>query len=240
MPPVLPPEALRPYRGRLWRMIEGQYRPATVRIVDTDAEQTVLERILEDSKPPVPPECQHLDYQFWSPFRYGRYPRASRFRRAGRSPGVWYGSQEVLTAVIESLWGTLRFFAASPDTPLPRHPVTQTAVAAEIATPFCADLTAPPLLGAGDWTNPDEYGACLDLADELRAARAEAIRYMSVRDPQARANVAVLSCAAFEAPAPVASQTWHLLLRPGRLRAHCETTRARHMFEIGATGLILA
>ena len=205
MPPALPPDALSPWRGRLWRLIEGQYRPATVRIVDTDSEQKVLEDILEASKPPVPEDCAHLDYQFWSPFRYGRYPRASRFRRAGRTPGVWYGSEHVMTALAECLWGAVRFFAASPETPLPRNPVTHTAVAARIATPLAADLTRKPLAGAGRWDNPDDYTECLDLADRIRAAGGEAVRYASVRDPARRANVAVLRCAAFADPNPVAA-----------------------------------
>ena len=238
MPPAPLPEAFRPYRGQLWRVIEGQYRPATVRIVDTDAEQTVLEEILEASKPPVPEECRHLDYQFWSPFRYGRYPRASRFRRAGRTPGVWYGSEAVITAVIESLWSAVRFYAASPETSLPRNPVTHTAVAAEVETPFAADLTEATLAGLGRWEDPDDYADCLDLADQVRKTGGEAIRYRSVRDPEARANVAVLHCAGFAKAAPVTSQTWHFLLRPGRLRAHCETTRARHMFVVDDIGLV--
>ena len=60
-----------PWRGSFWRVIEGQFRAATMRIVDTNDEQAVLEEILEASKPPVPEPCRHLDYQFWSPFRYG-------------------------------------------------------------------------------------------------------------------------------------------------------------------------
>ncbi len=237
MPPVPPPEAQTPYRGNLWRVIEGQYRAATMRIVDTDDEQSVLEDILEAAKPPVPAPCQRLDYQFWSPFRYGRYPRASRFRRAGITPGVWYGSEQALTAVAESVWGGIRFFAASPDTPLPRWPVEHTAVMADIRTDHAVDLTAPPLDSQGAWDHPDDYTDCLALADRVREAGAQAIRYASVRHPDHRANVAVLDCAAFAQPAPIASQTWHILLRPALVRAHCETLRQRHSFVVGDTQL---
>ena len=227
----------RPYRGNPWRVIEGQHRPSTMRIVDTDNEQAVLEQVLETSKPPVPQECLHLDYQFWSPFRYGNYPRASRFRRAGLTPGVWYGSEAPITAVAESIWGALRFFAASPDTPMPRWPVEHTAVQAEISTPFCADLAGSDWVNAGNWDDPDDYSECLDLADRVRAAGAEAIRYASVRHPGHAANLAVLTCTAFARPAPIAFQTWHILLKPTLVRAHCETLRRRYMFAVGETRL---
>lgn len=238
MPPVRRPDPLPPYRGNLWRVIEGQYRASTMRIVDTDEEQAVLEDVLESAKPPVPEPCRHLDYQFWSPFRYGRYPRASRFRRAGVTPGVWYGSEKVLTAVAESAWGGLRFFAASPDTPLPRWPVEHTAVLADIEATQAIDLTTPEMAGQGRWTDPDDYSDCLDLADQVRQEGCQAIRYASVRHPDRGANLAVLDCAAFAQPAPIATQTWHLLLTDRLVRAHCETLRQRHQFAIGATGLL--
>ena len=231
------PESFTPYRGNLWRVIEGQYRASTMRIVDTDNEQSVLEEVLEEAKPPVPGPCRHLDYQFWSPFRYGCYPRASRFRRAGPTPGVWYGSEKVLTAVAESIWGSLRFFAASPDTPMPRWPVEHTAVLADIRVAAAIDLTDERMAGRGRWDDPDDYSECLALADRVRAGGGQAIRYASVRDPDHQANVAVLDCAGFAQPAPIAAQKWHLMLTPHLVRAHCETLRQRHQFIVGDTQL---
>ena len=238
MHPVPRPEGgFAPYRGNLWRLIETQSKPATARLVDTNAEQAVLEDILEASKPPVPEACQHLDYQFWSPFRYGCYPRASRFRRAGPTPGVWYGAESVLTAVAEAVWGALRFYGASPQTPTPRWQVEHMAVQADIQAAIAVDLTEADWQGQGRWSDPDDYGDCLALAGRVRAKGAEAIRYASVRDPDHRANVAVLACAAFAQPAPIDRQTWQILLRPGLVRAHCETLRQSHMFVVGKTGL---
>lgn len=241
MPSVRLSEAdFAPYRAGVWRVIEGQFRSATMRIVDTDAEQAVLEQVLEVSKPPVPAQCRHLDYQFWSPFRYGCYPRASRFRRAGQTPGVWYGAETPLTAICETIWGKLAFFAASPDTPLPRRPVEHTAVRARIETPFALDLAAAHMRGRGRWTDPDDYADCLALADAARAIGGEVIRYPSVRAAEPGINVAVLRCAAFAVPRPVARQTWHVLLRPGLVRAQCETTRSQHMFVPGRSALLPA
>jgi RES domain len=238
---VPPLEAhLRPYRRNLWRVIEGQYRSSTLRLVDTFAEHDLLEAMLEAAKPAVPAECAHLDYQFWSPFRYGRYPNASRFRRAGRTPGVWYGSEEPLTAVAEMIWGMIRFFAASEGTPYPRKPVEYAAVMADIQTPFALDLTSEVLRGKGDWTAPQDYADCLALADAARGTGGEVIRYASVRDPDHAANAAVLGCRAFAQPGPIGVQTWHVHYARGRVKASCETTRQRYMLAVGETGLSFA
>lgn len=69
-------------------MVEAQYIVATLKIVESRAEQELLEEILEEHKPPVPPEAFGLDYLLFSPFRYDtRPPSGSRFR-AISDPGV--------------------------------------------------------------------------------------------------------------------------------------------------------
>lgn len=238
MPPL--EGLLHPFRRALWRVIEAQSRSSTWRLVDTFAEHDLLEAMLEASKPEVPAECRHLSFQFWSPFRYGSYPRSSRFRRAGRTPGVWYGSEAPLTAICEMIWGRLAFFAASPGTPLPQRPVEYTAVQADIRSPFALDLTALALAGAGAWMDPLDYTDCLALADAARAAGCEVIRYASVRHPEHDCNAAVLSCRAFDQPSPIGSQTWHVHLGGSLIRASCETTRQRYMLAATPTGLAFA
>lgn len=223
--------ALAPYKAGLWRIIEGQYRSSTLRLVDTFAEHDVLEAMLEATKPAVPPECQHLDYQFWSPFRYGCYPRDSRFRRRGRTPGVWYGSEVPFTAMCEMIWGMLRFFRASEGTPLPRRPVEYTAVCADIQTPLMLDLTTPDWAEQGDWMAAEDYGDCLTLADDLRAAGGEAVRYASVRAPEHGANVAVFTCKAFANPRPVGVQTWQVLYSDLLQRVTNESDGRRYSLE---------
>lgn len=232
MRPVEAPEIqshLRPYRKALWRVIEGQARSSTLRLVDTFDEHDALEAMLEAAKPPAPDDCVHLDYRFWSPFRYGRYPNSSRFRRAGKTPGVWYGSEEPLTAVAETIWGNLRFYAASPGTPFPRKPVDYTGVQADIASPFALDLTGAPWADDAAWMDPDDYEPCLKLAGDARKAGAEIIRYASARHPDHAPNAAVLTCAAFQQAAPIATQAWTILYAERIIRATCETTRQRYM-----------
>lgn len=219
-------------------MVEAQHIVSTSKLVDRLDEQEQLEEILETTKPPVPSECQHLDYLLSTPFRYGRYPWDSRFRRKGESAGVFYGAEDPLTAVAETVWQRKIFFDASPGTPLPTEPGVYTAFSVNVRVPLAIDLTKPPMAhDAHLWTDPDDYSACLDLADRVRQAGCELIRYASVRHPDALANIAVLTCRAFQNADPVQHQTWHLIMRPGRTQVRCEHPRVSVEFEFRTSRL---
>lgn len=213
----------RPLRGRLWRVVEAQAKVSTMKLTDTLEEQAALERLLDETKPKIPVECEHLGYLLFTPFRYAPYPFDSRFRRAGSRDGVFYASEEPDTAIAEAAFYRLLFFAESPDTPWPSNAAEHTVFAVDIATAKAIDLTRPPLdRDHGAWTRLTDYAPCLDLADAARAASLEAIRYQSVRDPQARANVALLTCRVFRRHDAVERQTWHLHIGPAGVRAVCE------------------
>ena len=203
-----------------------------MKIVDTLAEQARLEELLEESKPPVPAECRHLHYLLFTPFRYGGpYPRGSRFRRAGFTPGVFYASQTAATAMTEMAFARLLFFHNSPGTPWPVNPVEHTAFQVRFRTTRGLDLIAEPFnRERATWTDPTDYGPTQNLADAARAARVEALRYASVRDPGG-VNVALLTCAAFTVTAPLARQTWRLHLTSRGARALCEDPERRLEFD---------
>jgi hypothetical protein len=233
-PAALASEAQR-LGGRCWRVVEAQHVVSTLKVVDTLAEQERLERLLEGSKPPVPPECRHLHYLLSTPFRYGApYPRGSRFRRAGLTPGVFYASQTVRTAVAEMTFARLLFFAESPATPWPANPSEHTAFQARFHTATGLDLAAAPFdRERARWTHPTDYEACQALADSAREAGVQAIRYPSARDAGGT-NVALLTCAAFSAAAPLDRQTWRLHFDRGGVRALCEFPEQRLSFDRAA------
>lgn len=226
-PPIWTPAALfserRPYRGTAWRLVEAQHRVSTLKLVDSLAEQAVLEDILEATKPPVPAECQGLDYLLITPFRYRPYPHGSRFRRAGLTPGVWYGAERAVTAVAEMVFYRFLFYAESPGTPFPTNAADYTGFSVPLAAE-ALDLTQTPLADPA-FAHPTDYAACQDFADAARAAGAGVIRYTSIRDPGGGANLAVLTCAAFAAPAPKARQTWRIRIGPGGGQALCDHPR---------------
>ena len=217
--------------GRCWRVVEAQHVISTLKVVDTLAEQERLEQLLDETKPPVPPDCRHLHYLLSTPFRYGApYPRGSRFRRAGHTPGVFYASQTVTTAVAEIAHGRLLFFAESPATPWPSNPVEHTAFQVRFHTSAGLDLTAAPFdRERSAWTDPVGYEACQALADAAREAGVQAIRYPSARDAGG-INIALLTCAAFTVIAPLERQTWRLHFDRGGVRAICEFPARRLAF----------
>jgi hypothetical protein len=123
---------------------------------------------------------------------------------------VYYASESDETAVAESVFYRLLFYAESPDTPWPTNPGEYTAFSADFAAERAADLTLPPLVSKrASWTHPTDYSACLNLADVIRDAQVEAIRYESVRDPSSRANVALMTCRTFSHSEPIDQNTWH-------------------------------
>lgn len=231
-PAALSSEARR-LQGTCWRLVEAQHRVSTWKLVDTLEEQDLLERLIEDAKPPVPEECRHLHYLLATPFRYGAiYPTGSHFRRAGMTPGVYYAAERVTTAVAEMAFYRLLFFAESPDMPWPANPAEHTAFAADYACANGLDLTAPPFNAQSAlWRHPTDYGPCQDLADAARVAAIEIIRYGSARDPGSGANVALLTCRAFTSAEPKERQTWRVYLRASGAQAICEFPAIRLAFD---------
>ncbi|HUF47487.1 MAG TPA: RES family NAD+ phosphorylase [Vicinamibacterales bacterium] len=211
---VLVAAARRRLSGRCWRAVEAQHIVSTLKLVDTLDEQQVLERVLDDTKPPVPPECRQLHYLLSTPFRYGApHPAGSRFRRAGLTAGVFYGSETPATAVGEMAFHRLLFFAESPGTPWPVNASEYTAFMVRFRTTAGLDLTAAPLARlAARWSHLTDYSACQELADAARAASVEVVRYASVRTTGR--NLAVLSCRAFTSREPQERQGWRLQFGP--------------------------
>lgn len=219
--------------GKAWRLVEAQHRVSTLKLVDTLDEQALLEDLIEETKPAIPQECSHLDYLLATPFRYGSvYPHGSRFRRAGRTPGVFYASEIVATAVAEMAFYRLLFFAESPDTPWPRDAAEYTAFSVALRTDRGVDLTRPPLSrDAALWTHFSDYETCQSLAEAARTADLHAIRYQSVRDPAKRTNLALLTCRAFSKPGPIDRQTWRIRLSASGVQALCEFPSQRIGFD---------
>jgi len=225
----------------VWRAVEAQHRVSTMKLVDSLAEQATLERLLEETKPPVPPGCAHLHYLLFSPFRYARgNPHASRFRRAHAFEGVFYASASPETAISEMVFYRFLFYAESPGTSLPGNAAEYTVFAVQLRADPGLDLTRPPMSAhLSVWTKPDDYAPCQALADSARAEKVEAICYPSVRDLQHRLNYAVLIPHAFAQSAPIAQQSWHILLRSESALAKCEApstgiTFQKRDFDVGS------
>lgn len=203
-------EALRA-RRRLWRAVEAQHIASTLRLVANVEEQLLLERLLEQSKPPLPAAARDLHYLLATPFRYSS-PIDSRFRCPADS-GIWYGAEAQRTACAELGFWRWRFLLDSAALES-IGPSPQTVFQAGIDGRL-VDLTQAPFKRwRSDWTHPDDYGPSQAFARLARQAGVEAIRYESVRDPEHGAAVAVLTPACFKPHKPLAQHTWFLTVRP--------------------------
>lgn len=186
--------------------MEAQHRVATMRLVDTAAEQELLERMLEGSKPPLPEEARRLDYLLSTPFRYVS-THASRFRPAGQ-PGVWYGAERIETACAEVGYWRWRFLMESDGLRDERLVVEFTLFEARVAG-RSLDLTSKPWTSAAAlWADPQDYSACHELAQAARDRGIQWVRYWSVRDPAHAPCGAVFDARALSLPRPTSRQTW--------------------------------
>jgi len=214
----------RPLSGSFWRVVEAQHVVSTMKLTDSLEDQAILEDLIEETKPPVPPNCIGLDFLLMTPFRYSRLnPWGSRFRRPNAEAGVFYAAEYPETAIAETVFHRLKFFADSPDTPWPQNASEYTAFSVEVHSECAIDLTAFSPDELTDILDPSDYGAGQVLSETAREAGIELIKYPSVRAPEHRANVAVLTPAAFAKSEPIDRRTWRIYLDSNGARAICES-----------------
>ena len=215
----------------LWRATEAQHVVSTLPLVDTLDEQHELERLLEESKPPVPERARGLHFLLFTPFRYPS-PQGSRFRDP-TEPGVFYGAEFVRTACAELGYWRWCVLRDSPD--LDRIDAKpQTVFRSSIAcsavdlrrVPFARDM---PL-----WTHPTDYSSCQAFARVARSASVDAITYQSVRDPLAATAIAILTPTAF-ASGEVEPTTWHLTVTRSTVFWHRDSPIDHDAFEFDMT-----
>lgn len=214
-------------RLELWRAVEAQHVASTMPLVDSIEEQHRLERLLDESKPPVPRMAAHLHWLLFTPFRYAPPPGGSRFR-GPNDEGVFYGADEVRTACAElGYWRWRHLLDAPALSAMPTKPQTvfQTRIQAGLVDlrkqPFARDRLR--------WTDPRDYSACQKFARTARTAGVGAIRYESVRDPKHGGGCAVLTPMAFVPPVPLEQQSW--MLSVTRHRVVWQRTQVLHAEE---------
>lgn len=198
---------VRPLRLEPWRAVESQHQVSTRRLVESDAEQRVLEGLIEASKPPEPTDGR-LHYLLFTPFRYPPLRHGSRFgRRTER--GIWYGSETQRSAFAEIAYYRLVFLEGTRADVGPLE--TQlTTFRAQVRTERGVDLTRPPFAGhRRPIASPTRYEATQALGTAMRAAGVEVARYPSARDVEGGVNVAVFDPGAFGRRQPRGFENWH-------------------------------
>lgn len=183
--------------GILCRVVESQEQVATGALVDTPAEQELLERLLESSKPPCPSGSERLHYLLATPFRYPPLRHGSRFG-ARHLPSLFYGSARAPTALAETAYYRLVFLSGMGEPPPSGRLVTQhTLFRARYRTARGLRLQSPPFVEfESRLRNPRCYRDTQALGAAMRAEGVEAFQYRSARDPEGGLNVALFSPAA--------------------------------------------
>ena len=198
---------IRPLATDAWRVVEAQHLIATRKLVDSDAEQTVLEEILESQKPPAR-DVERFHYLLFTPFRYPPLPHGSRF--AGRwEPSLWYGAEELRGALAEVAYYRLVFLEGTA-AELGLVQTALTAFVVPVKTKRGVDLTRTPFIRwESQLASKTSYAATQPLGTAMREDGVEAFLYRSARDPEASRNVGVFTPRAFGARKPRELQTWH-------------------------------
>ena len=228
-PPAVSSEARR-WRGVAWRMVEAQHVAATMKLVDDQREQDVLEALLDASKPRSPDGTLDLDYLLATPFRYPTRRYGSRFRGPA-DPGMFYGAESVNAASAELGYWRWVFLQDAVD--LDRlEPVAHTAFCVSVAA-TAVDLRASPFdVDKATWMHPSDYSGTQAFARLARSVAVDAIVYLSVRSPEPSWCIALLSAAAFASRKPgPRRETWYLAVSKAQVTWRSERGSMRFSAE---------
>ena len=185
--------------------MESQHQFSTRKLVDSVAEQQVLEDLIEGQKPRAE---GRIHYLLSTPFRYPPLRHGSRFgTRVHR--GIWYGSEQQRTSFAEAAYYRMLFLEGTTADIAPLM-VEVSAFRATYKTERGVDLTrAPFATHESTISSPTSYEASQLLGEQMREDGVEAFRYRSARDRQRGVNIGMFVPRVFGARRPSAPETWH-------------------------------
>jgi hypothetical protein len=195
---------------RAWRVVEAQHRISTRKLVDSDAEQQVLEELIDAGKPPLPaePAFRGLHYLLATPFRYPPLRHGSRFGTRWER-GIWYGARAPRSAFAESAYYRLLFLAGTT-AELEPIMLDLSLFSADVRTATGVDLRAAPFAEhQAVISSPISYRDSQQLGGDMRRDGVAAFLYRSARDRRGGTNVGVFTPETFARPLPSPPQTWH-------------------------------
>lgn len=197
---------IRPLALTAHRAVEAQHQIATRKLVDSDAEQQVLEELIEGAKP-APRAPTKLHYLLSTPFRYPPLRHGSRFG-ARHERGIWYGAERLEVVLAEVAYYRLLFLEGTR-AELGTLSVELSSFRARVAAERGIDLLRPPFdVFEARISSPTDYRVSQALGRAMRDAGVELCRYRSARDPAGGSAVAVFSPSAFAERRPRAVVAW--------------------------------
>lgn len=195
--------------GSLYRMVESQEQVATMGYVDTLEEQSVLEDLLEESKPEYPEDTMDLHYLLKTPFRYPPLLWGSRFGRV-HEPSLFYGGKTIDAALIESAYYRLVFlFSMKAEPPKRSLKSEHTVFSVKYSSDKGIRLQKPPFNAHKEQlTQKTNYSVCQNLGTDMRNAGVEVFEYYSARSENNDQCVALYSPNAFSQKTPSSMNNW--------------------------------
>ncbi|WKE64092.1 RES family NAD+ phosphorylase [Gallaecimonas kandeliae] len=197
---------MQPIQGLAWRLVESQEQVATSHLVDSLAEQQLLEDLLDYAKPPRLPGTEHLHYLLATPFRYPPLPWGSRFGRS-HEPSLFYAGKSINVTLTEGAYYRLVFWHSMSEPPPSQLLRTQHHL-------FAFHYRTGKGEKLQDWpkqeqlTDPVNYGHCQALGSRLRADGVEAFEYRSARSEEGELNVALFTPKALVSQRPKRLSRW--------------------------------
>lgn len=197
------------YSGEIYRVVEGQHFIATRKLVDSDEEQSILEEILDASKPDAPTSNKRgeLHYLLYTPFRYPPLKSGGRFHtRIEQS--IFYGAEKLETSMAEVAYGRFLFMHHSEAEFAPMQ-VPYTHFIVQVKSAKSILLHSSPFEGYRKFiSHPTSYAASQDWGAVMRKAGTELFTYYSARNPDG-VNVGLFSVEAFSRNTPVPGKNVH-------------------------------
>jgi len=224
---------IKPLQLDAWRVVESQFITSTRKLVDSAEEQELLEQLLEQVKPPLPPEktFARLHFLLYTPFRHPPLPYGSRFGTRSER-GIWYGSNELDTVFAEVAYYRFVFLAGTA-AELGTVTVELSAFKAAIRTRRGVDLTMLPFAEhERRISSKTSYAASQLLGREMREDGVEAFTYVSARARESATNVGLFS-PAFARAQPTGLSSWACTATRERVELFKKDVfrKQRHVFE---------
>jgi len=171
--------------------VEEQFRNSTRKLCDSDEEQEILEKLIDErAKAPVPAGFEGLHYLLYTPFRHPPLRNGSRFGTRDQR-GILYGAKKLPAALAEVAY--YRFvFLDGTDADLGDVATEHTAFRFGIDAQRAVDLTAAPFRAhEAQISSKTSYDASQRLGTQMREDGVEAALYVSARAAGRQINVAV-------------------------------------------------
>ncbi len=210
-----------------WRVVESQHIVSTRKLVDSDAEQAVLEELIDRVKPPMPAGegFSGLHYLLSAPFRHPPLKYGSRFGTTTER-GLWYGSLDLETCLAEVAYYRLVFLQGTAARIAPIT-VELTAFAARVRTRKGIDLSRPPFRAyERELASRTSYRATHAIGADMRAAGVAAFIFVSARAPKRGKNIALFE-PAFASKSPRRFESWIATVDEAKVELGKKTFGAR-------------